>query len=188
MTGREKTIRQSIKEIRITVMRKFRSGSGESIAEVLVAALVVALGALLLVTMVLAATRIIRNSEKAYNEYLDERNVVESGNSEFSPKNVTDEEAGTGITIDKDSKDVSLKAEVSGALANPKNPNFDTNLNNAVTITGYKKDGTIQFVTLEPGKIVAQTTTEQSGSGQTEGQSETGQTEGQPQTEQTPTP
>ena len=54
------------------------SQSGETLAEALVAMLVVAFGAIILAGMVMAASNVINRSEKSYNEYLDRRNYIET--------------------------------------------------------------------------------------------------------------
>ncbi len=66
------------------------SDKGESIGEALAAMLIVALGALMLAAMTSAATRIVTKSEKAYAEYLDQRNIIESGNADNIEKNSDD--------------------------------------------------------------------------------------------------
>lgn len=60
------------------IKAKLKSQSGETITEVLVASLVVVLGSILLATMVSAAYRMIRNSEKAYDRYLAAQNAAAS--------------------------------------------------------------------------------------------------------------
>ena len=72
------------------MLEKLRSERGESIGEALAAMLIVALGALMLVGMTTAATRIVEKSEKAYNVYLDQRNYLESGGTSSVPKNDPD--------------------------------------------------------------------------------------------------
>lgn len=72
------------------MLEKLRSERGESIGEALAAMLIVALGALMLVGMTTAATRIVEKSEKAYNVYLDQRNYLESGGTSSIPKNDPD--------------------------------------------------------------------------------------------------
>lgn len=60
-----------------TILRKLRSENGESIAEVLVATLVVALGSVLFAGMVSASEKIVRNSDTAYDKYLSDHNAIE---------------------------------------------------------------------------------------------------------------
>ena len=73
-------------------IHRLRSERGESISEALVAMLVVAMGAIMLVSMTIAATHVVERSEKAYAEYLDERNAVESmGN--MTVKNSTESQS-----------------------------------------------------------------------------------------------
>ena len=59
------------------IKRKMSSNAGESIAEVLVAALIVVLGSLLLHTMVNASFRLLTKEEESYKEFIDERNEFE---------------------------------------------------------------------------------------------------------------
>ena len=59
------------------IKRKLSSNAGESIAEVLVAALIVVLGSLLLHTMVNASFRLLTKEEESYKEFIDERNEFE---------------------------------------------------------------------------------------------------------------
>ncbi|MCR5097194.1 MAG: hypothetical protein K6A70_10750 [Erysipelotrichaceae bacterium] len=56
---------------------KLVSNKGESIAEVLVASLVITLGAIILFTMVNASFRILQNEEKKYKEFIKEKNKFE---------------------------------------------------------------------------------------------------------------
>lgn len=58
-------------------IRKLKSNSGESIAEVLIAATVIALGFLMLASMMGSSAKMIRNSEEYYEEYIDSKNKVE---------------------------------------------------------------------------------------------------------------
>ena len=59
------------------IKRKMSSNAGESIAEVLVAALIVVLGSLLMHTMVNASFRLLTKEEESYKELIDERNEFE---------------------------------------------------------------------------------------------------------------
>lgn len=59
------------------VFRKLKSQNGESIGEVLVASLIVALGSVMFASMVSASERLITRSEKAYQEYLKDHNSIE---------------------------------------------------------------------------------------------------------------
>ncbi|MGN0361252.1 MAG: hypothetical protein ACI4ET_00230 [Bilifractor sp.] len=59
------------------VIARLSSESGESLTETLVAVLIVALASVLLVTMVLAARRVITRSGKAYSSYISEHNALE---------------------------------------------------------------------------------------------------------------
>ena len=59
------------------IKRKLSSENGESITEVLVASLVIAFGSIILATMVMASTRIIKKSIDAYDKYISIHNAVE---------------------------------------------------------------------------------------------------------------
>ena len=61
------------------MMKKLKSTSGETIAEVLVASLVVVLGILLYATMVSSSFRIITKAEKAMQELYSAESDVEAG-------------------------------------------------------------------------------------------------------------
>lgn len=61
-----------------TVFRKLKSQNGESIGEVLVASLIVALGSVMFASMVSASDKLITRSEKAYKDYLEDHNSIEN--------------------------------------------------------------------------------------------------------------
>ncbi len=56
--------------------RKLQSKKGESITEVLVSALVIALGAMMLASMVTSSMRLVQRSDTAYQRYMDEQNML----------------------------------------------------------------------------------------------------------------
>lgn len=72
-----------MKKMLYSIKKKISSKKGESIAEVLIAMLIVALGAILLASMVIGSRNLITKSEEAYTEQMTEKNVLEdmSGNS-----------------------------------------------------------------------------------------------------------
>ncbi len=57
--------------------RKLSSNRGESIAEVLIAALVIALGMILLISMINVSFRILNKEEKSYKDFIEEKNAFE---------------------------------------------------------------------------------------------------------------
>lgn len=59
------------------VRSKISSNHGESIAEVLVASLVFALGMILLISMINASFRILTVEEKSYKDFVTEKNAFE---------------------------------------------------------------------------------------------------------------
>lgn len=63
------------------IQAKLRSSSGESISEVLVAMLVIALGIVMLVSMISASGNMIRRSEKVYADYMEQFNAMEAQDS-----------------------------------------------------------------------------------------------------------
>lgn len=64
-----------------TLKRKLSSTCGESITEVLISGLVIALGILMAVTMIVAATNIVRKASTSWSDYYTARNKVESRSS-----------------------------------------------------------------------------------------------------------
>ncbi|MDD6451383.1 MAG: hypothetical protein PUF56_05555, partial [Lachnospiraceae bacterium] len=66
------------------LLSKLRSEHGESLGEVLVAVLVVALGSLLFASMLTASIRIVSKGEKTYHQNMNVKNQLEAyqkGNS-----------------------------------------------------------------------------------------------------------
>ena len=61
------------------MLAKLKSNSGESIAEVLVTAIIISLATLLFVNMVSTSTRIIERSEDSSKEYYGLKNAFEQG-------------------------------------------------------------------------------------------------------------
>ncbi len=61
------------------MMNKIKSKSGETIAEVLVACLIAAMGLLLLAVMVTTSQRLIEKSENLYKENIKQSNQIELG-------------------------------------------------------------------------------------------------------------
>ena len=62
-----------------SIGRKLTSSSGESIAEILVASVVISLGSILLATMINASVKIVRNSENAFDSYYQAKNKFNEG-------------------------------------------------------------------------------------------------------------
>lgn len=69
-------------------MKKLKSTSGESFAEVLVASVVISLGMILLVSMINASVRIISRSEQAFDNYYEAKNNYNTGNISSSDAQV----------------------------------------------------------------------------------------------------
>lgn len=115
---------------------KLASRKGESLSETLVAMLVVALGSILLVTMVIAARNIIQKSEEAYDTFIAQHNALEGR------KNAEAKESGT-VTAEVETSDdvtVSLKdtSETGTTLLNGET------LSESVTM--YTTDGSDGFL------------------------------------------
>jgi len=89
-----------------SVFAKLSSGSGESLTETLVAVLIVALASVLLVTMVLAARRVITRSGKAYASYISEHSALATDTADGSTG------SGTGSTSDESSVTDNGKTDV----------------------------------------------------------------------------
>ena len=66
------------------VIQKLKNRRGESIAEVLIALLVSALGMLLLATMISASAKVIQKSKEAMREYVRSENALVEQNSSNS--------------------------------------------------------------------------------------------------------
>lgn len=94
------------------ILVKLRNNKGESIAEVLVASLVIALALILLVTMTMAAFRLTRKAENAFNDYYDSENhAEESAGQETSGydlkiKHGTKEESQSDVTFYKNGDNI----------------------------------------------------------------------------------
>ena len=87
---------------------KLKSNHGESLGEVLVAVLIVALGSLLFASMVTASIRIVNKGKAAYSKNMNQKNQIEettSGNSESSI-NIS------GNLIGSTSDDTSTKTQI----------------------------------------------------------------------------
>lgn len=84
------------------VLGKIKSKKGESLSETLVAMLVVALGSILLVTMVIAARNIIQKSEDAYNHFIAQHNALESRDTSVEGASVTVNESAAASLSNMD--------------------------------------------------------------------------------------
>lgn len=67
-----------IQSSRHTVMSKLRSNRGESLAEVLISTLIIALAMIMLAGMVMAAKNLIEKSETRYSDDIKEANTIEA--------------------------------------------------------------------------------------------------------------
>ena len=64
------------------VLRKLREQRGETLTETMAAMVIVALGGILLVSLVTAAGRVISRADTAYDAYISARNEVETAQSQ----------------------------------------------------------------------------------------------------------
>lgn len=87
--------------------RKLKSQNGESIAEVLVATLIAALATVMFASMVTASDNLIRKSDDAYKEYLQDYNDIEGKNPEGS-KNL---QKGKDDSVKISSEDESVRIQ-----------------------------------------------------------------------------
>ena len=99
------------------VNKKYRSRSGETITEVLVASLVISLGSILLASMVTASTKIIQKSITAYQQYMGIHNTAEmltkDGLSSAISVTLPD---GSSMTIESSSENTDGTASLSGNI------------------------------------------------------------------------
>lgn len=70
------------------MINKLKSEKGESIGEVLVAMLIVALGSVMFASMVTASGRLLTHSKQAYNSYIENHNQLESESTTASAQQV----------------------------------------------------------------------------------------------------
>ncbi|MCH4013773.1 MAG: hypothetical protein LKE64_05545 [Solobacterium sp.] len=63
-------------------MKMLRDNKGESLTEVLVAALVIALAMILVVNMVTASSKLVKQSETTFKSNMQEKNAAEYGGSD----------------------------------------------------------------------------------------------------------
>ena len=78
-----------MKTIFSNVRAKLDTDRGESIAEVLIAMLVIELALLMVVSMIMSAGKIIKNSEKGFNAYYAEKNAMETNSTQAVTENGT---------------------------------------------------------------------------------------------------
>lgn len=95
------------------MLEKLKSSSGESIAEVLAAMLVIALGIVMLVSMVSSSSSMIQKSEQSYADYMSEFNAAETqSGSGGQKKTVSLTVKGTGADADQNSYSGSMSVWV----------------------------------------------------------------------------
>lgn len=116
---------------------KLKSRKGESLGEVLVAVLIVALGSLLFASMVTASIRIVNKGKAAYSKNMNLKNQIESfvtGNdstaSSSGSTNTSDVSQGTGkVTIDGTVYGIDSTNQ-SSSVTSAADPNQSIQLNN----------------------------------------------------------
>ena len=100
-------------------MKKLRSQAGDTIAEVLIASLVVVLGVLLFATMVQSSFSVINNSEKKMQDfygYESDINSLKDGNSKNASVSYEGSSIGSFIK-DGDGNTYAVKVYESGDVA-----------------------------------------------------------------------
>lgn len=129
------------------LLSKLRSEHGESLGEVLVAVLVVALGSLLFASMLTASIRIVSKGKKTYHQNMNVKNQLEAYQKDSSGTSSTGStspvETGTGqVTVSG-----TLHGIDSTTPADSETSTEDTNQqiplqsNNTVNVTTVKSDG-----------------------------------------------
>lgn len=118
------TGRQVWESFRKQAAGKLSSKAGESIGEVLASVIVVALGSILLVTMVTSSKNIITKSEETYHRYIAQRNYLETRGG------IHDDDRVSGIKFSKGTENISIK--VTGGPEGEKNLQVEVNSVTAV--------------------------------------------------------
>lgn len=127
------------------LLSKLRSEHGESLGEVLVAVLVVALGSLLFASMLTASIRIVSKGEKTYHQNMNVKNQLEAyqkGNSGTSSTGSTSPvETGTGqVTVSGTLHGIDSTTPASSETSK-KDPDQQITLqNNTVDVTTVKSN------------------------------------------------
>lgn len=129
------------------LLSKLRSEHGESLGEVLVAVLVVALGSLLFASMLTASIRIVSKGKKAYHQNMNVKNQLEAyqkGNSGTSSTGSTSPvETGTGqvtVTVTLHGIDSTTPASSETSTEDSKQK-IELQINNSVPVTTVGSDG-----------------------------------------------
>ena len=126
--------------------KKLRSSSGETLTEVLVAALVMALAMILLVNMVTASQKLVTKSEKTFVNNMKLKNSVEYGGQDTGDTENTVELSGENstVTIKKGELASSDKSSFTWGGSGNSVPDINvtkqsyTDSTGKTTITGYK--------------------------------------------------
>lgn len=129
------------------LLSKLRSERGESLGEVLVAVLVVALGSLLFASMLTASIRIISKGKKTYHQNMNVKNQLEAyqkGNSETSStgstSNVKPEDGKVTVSGTLYGIDSTTQKDSETSTADP-DQQITLKINNTVNVTTVKSDG-----------------------------------------------
>lgn len=126
--------------------KKLRSRSGETLTEVLVAALVMALAMILLVNMVTASQKLVTKSEKTFVNNMKLKNSVEYDGQDTGDTENTVELSGTDSTVTIKKGELASSDKSSFTWGGSENSVSDINVTKQsytdstgkTTITGYK--------------------------------------------------
>lgn len=127
------------------LLSKLRSEHGESLGEVLVAVLVVALGSLLFASMLTASIRIVSKGKKTYHQNMNVKNQLETYQKDSSGTSTSNVQTGTGQvsvsgTLHGIDSTTPADSETSTEDTNQQIPLQSDNTVNVTTVTS-KSDG-----------------------------------------------
>ncbi|MFN2937452.1 hypothetical protein ACKX2D_00180 [Lachnospiraceae bacterium YH-ros2226] len=129
------------------LLSKLRSEHGESLGEVLVAVLVVALGSLLFASMLTASIRIVSKGKKTYHQNMNVKNQLEAyqkGNSGTSStgstSNVQTAEGQVTVSGTLHGIDSTTQKDSETSTADP-DQQIELQTNNKVSVTTVGSDG-----------------------------------------------
>ena len=106
--------------------QKLKSRSGETISELLIALLISSLALTMLAGMITAASRIVRNSMKSMENYVEHENLIVSRPDVVPPEIITKVEGTLTVSIPKDDGTESVRKLT------------DEDPNNYINVTFYK--------------------------------------------------
>lgn len=107
------------------IFQKLKSRQGESIAEVLAAMVVIALGIILLVSMEMAAQNLVRTSESNFTSNMTQKNGIEEGAAAGS-SDVTTVDSQITLTRKDTTQNLNLTGSVQDASSTSSSSSKDT--------------------------------------------------------------